>query len=96
MTTWVNIQNLVADPGSIYRCFWCENCQSIRYHKVNRLKITKVDKEWWVFFERICAGLPPVIYGKRPRLIKDCGVNTREWMSASQWNWLVKVNAYAA
>ncbi len=96
MKNWITTLKLaVEDPGVFYRVFYCENCQSLRYHRVVRLKIMKVETVWWVWYYRRCNGLPPVIPFKRERLIKECGLEIREWIIASQWNALVRVNAYA-
>ncbi len=95
--TWVKALKVpVEDPGVVFRCLWCSRCNSIRYHKVMRLKITKVNTEWWAFYSKKCNGIPPTIEGKWPKVIRTCNYETREWLIASQWNWLVRVNAYAA
>lgn len=92
--SWIKL--VVADPGVVYRVFWCTKCQSLRYHKVLRLQIIKTDTEWQVFLSRTCSGLPPAIYGKRPTPTKECKLETREWLASSQWNVLVQTDVYAA
>lgn len=93
---WVeSIKLAVEDPGVIYRVFYCERCSSLRYHKVVRFKITKVEGTWWIFFSRKCSGLPPTIGTKRPRMVRYCGYETRQWLVARQWNALCLTDVYS-
>lgn len=76
------------------RAFYCEACESVRFAKVQRLIVRKINDVWHVQFKRRCSGHAPVVAYKRLNMVRKCGVEIIGWMTLHQWNYLIDYPCY--